>query len=152
MQIPPRPILSVEKFEQAIESAGLSDSDHELIDYIRYTGVFSQPSIVKDLRIKSKPPVLSILCEVCRKIGAHMPDHFDKVREWSMHINEHQVKWDGELICSLAWNKDGERLTPESGTALFHTFVVHKELFQGLNGSYSLLCAKQKRISNVIFN
>ena len=106
--------------------------EQQIIDHIRYVGVFTQPSLTKDLKLNSKPPILSILCEICRKIGANMPDHFDKVREWSKYINEHKVKWDGELICSLAWNKDGERLTPEAGTTLFHTFVVHKELFQGL--------------------
>ena len=62
-----------------------------------------------------------------------MPEHFNKVRKWSKEINEHNVKWDGDLICSLVWNTDGERLSPESGTSLYHTFAVHKELFQGLD-------------------
>ena len=39
----------------------------------------------------------------------------------------------GDLICTLAWNNDGERLSPENGTCLYHTFAVHKELFQGLD-------------------
>ena len=62
MQIQLRPILAVEHFEKAMGSARLSEGDQELIEYIRYIGVFSQPSIIRDLRIKSKPPVLSTLC------------------------------------------------------------------------------------------
>ena len=127
-----RPITPVAEFEKACIKANLNDKEQRIIDHIRFTGVFTQPSLAKELGIESKPPLLSLLCDICRKIGGHMPDHFYKVKEWSKYINEHNVKWDGELICSLAWNKDGERLTPESGTSLFHTFVVHKELFQGL--------------------
>ena len=133
MQIHLRPILSVEKFEHAMESARLTERDQDVIEYIRYTGVFSQPSIVRDLRIKSKPPVLTIVCEICRKIGVHVPEHFKAIRQWSQSISEHDVHWDGDLICSTAWNIDGERLTPESGTTQYHTFSVHKELFQGLD-------------------
>ena len=133
MQILLRPILAVEHFEKAMENARLSEVDQELIEYIRYIGVFSQPSIVRDLRIKSKPPVLSTLCEICRKIGAQVPAHFEAIRKWSKSINEHDVHWDGDLICSTAWTIDGLRLTPESGTTQYHTFVVHKELFQGLD-------------------
>ena len=126
-----RPITPVAEFEKACIKANLNDKEQRIIDHIRFTGVFTQPSLGKDLGLEAKPPLLSLLCDICRKIGANMPDHFDKVRKWSIDINEHKVKWDGELICSLAWNIDGERLTPESGTTLFHTFVVHKELFQG---------------------
>ncbi len=132
MKIPNRPIISVEQFEQAIEKAKLSDSSQELIEYIRYTGVFSQPSIVKDLRIKSKPPVLSILCEICRAIGSQVPEHFKAIRKWSKLISEHDVHWDGDLICSSAQNIDGIPLTPEAGTAPYEILVVHKELFTGL--------------------
>ena len=107
-------------------------SEKELIDYIRYIGVFNQVSLTQSLRLTNKPPVLSILCEICRKIGNHMPDHFSAVREWSEKASEDGVRWDGDLVCSTAWNIDGERLTPELGTTQFHTFVVHKELFKGL--------------------
>ncbi len=62
-----------------------------------------------------------------------MPEHFAAVLEWSNNVSEYGVPWDGDLICSTAWNVDGERLTPESGTTHYHTFVVHKELFQGLD-------------------
>ena len=111
----------------------LNNTEQKIIDHIRYVGVFTQPSLTKDLKLNSKPPLLSVLCEICRKIGKYMPEHFSNVREWSKQINEHNVKWDGDLVCSLAWNKDGQRLTPENGTSLYHTFAVHKELFQGLD-------------------
>ena len=132
MQVQLRPILSAEHFEKAIESARLSDSDQELIEYIRYIGVFSQPSIIRDLRIKSKPPVLSTLCEICRKIGDQVPEHFAAIRLWSKAISAHDVHWDGDLICSTAQNIDGIPLTPEAGTTPYETLVVHKELFTGL--------------------
>ena len=128
-----RPRTPLKEFDYACIKANLNNQEQKIIDHIRYVGVFTQPSLTKDLQLDSKPPVLSILCEICRKIGKHMPKHFSEVRIWSEEINEHKVKWDGDLICSLAWNKDGERLSPENGTALYHTFAVHKELFQGLD-------------------
>ncbi|WP_049750885.1 hypothetical protein [Prochlorococcus marinus] len=128
-----RPITPLKEFIKAMELAGLSDKEYELIDYIRYTGVFSQPMIVKDLRMSSKPPALSIICEVCRKIGEYMPDHFKAVRQWSQSISEHNVKWDGDLICSATRNIDGTPLSPESRTALYDYLAVHKELFTGFD-------------------
>tara|TARA_B100000965_G_scaffold210100_1_gene175592 strand:- start:787 stop:1188 length:402 start_codon:yes stop_codon:yes gene_type:complete len=128
-----RPITPIEEFEEACKKANLNNKEQKIIDHIRYVGVFTQPSLTKDLKLDSKPPVLSVLCEICRKIGTHMPNHFNSVRSWSKQINEHKVKWDGDLVCSLAWSKDGERLSPENGTCLYHTFAVHKELFQGLD-------------------
>ena len=128
-----RPITPVDEFEEACKRANLNNKEQKIIDHIRYVGVFTQPSLTKDLKLDSKPPVLSLLCEICRKIGKHMPDHFINVNNWSKEINEHNVKWDGDLVCSLVWNKDGERLSPENGTSLYHTFAVHKELFQGLD-------------------
>ena len=128
-----RPKTNVNEFDEACKKAQLSNKEQKIIDHIRYVGVFTQPSLTKDLKLDSKPPVLSLLCEICRKIGKYMPEHFTSVRNWSKEINEHKVKWDGDLVCSLAWNKDGERLSPENGTCLYHTFAVHKELFQGLD-------------------
>ncbi len=127
-----RPITPVDEFEEACLNAKLNNKEQKIIDHIRYVGVFTQPSLTKDLKLDSKPPVLSVLCEICRKIGEYMPEHFRNVRYWSKEINENKVKWDGDLLCSLAWNIDGERLSPENGTSLYHTFAVHKELFQGL--------------------
>ncbi len=133
MELISRPLISVEDFETALEKAGLSQSEQELIDYIRYIGVFSQPSLVKDLRLKAKPPVLSILCEVCKKIGTQIPEHFHAIRLWSESVNETGVRWDGDLICTTARNIEGEPLSPEAGTAPYETLVVHKELFTGLS-------------------
>ena len=126
-----RPITPLLAFERALEISELSKGERELIDYIRYIGTFNQVSLTQSLRLKSKPPVLSILCEACRKLGNHMPEHFWAVREWSKTVSDNDVRWDGDLVCSSAFNIDGEKLTPESGTAQYHTFAVHKELFQG---------------------
>ncbi len=128
-----RPITPAQNLENAIKKAGLSKKEEEIIDHIRFTGVFNQVSLAKDLRLQSKPPVLSILCEICRKIGTQIPEHFEAIREWSKNESEHGVRWDGNLVCSTAWNGDGERLTPEAGTTQYHTFVIHKEFFKGLD-------------------
>ena len=127
-----RPKISKETFDAAFEQADLSEIHEELIEYILYTGVFSQPSLVKDLRLNAKSPILSIVCEICREIGNQVPDHFKAIREWSKETSEHGVRWDGHLICSTAQNYEGEPLAPESGTTPFEIFVVHKELFTGL--------------------
>ncbi len=128
-----RPVTPLEDFEKALKVINLSKSEYELIDYIRYTGVFSQPMVIKDLRIKSKPPVFSVLCEICRKIGTHIPKHFAAVRDWSIKISEHGIRWDGDLICSKVVNIDGDPLTPEAGTCLYDYLCVHKELFTGFD-------------------
>tara|TARA_Y100001968_G_scaffold143210_1_gene130843 strand:- start:991 stop:1392 length:402 start_codon:yes stop_codon:yes gene_type:complete len=132
MDILSRPKISLDEFEEALRIADLSESEQELIEYIRYVGVFTQPSLVRDLRLNPKPPVLSVLCEVCRKIGKHIPNHFEAVRHWSKLVSENGVRWDGDLLCSSALNIDGQFLTPEAGTAPYDTFAVHKEFFQGL--------------------
>ena len=131
--IQPRPLTPLRAFDKAFEISGLTNAEKELIQHIRHVGAFNQVSLVRDLRLNSKPPALSVLCEACRKIGAHMPKHFAAIREWSEKVSHDGVRWDGDLICSTAWNIDGERLTPESGTSQYHTFVVHKELFKGLD-------------------
>ena len=127
----PRPIINVVEFEYALERAGLEKSELEIINYIRYMGTFTQPLLVMALKLESKPPALSKLCLSCRKIGLHIPNHFKEVREWSKTINEDGIRWDGNLICSIAQNIDGEKLIPENNTSQFHCFAVHKELFIG---------------------
>ena len=77
-----RPITPLEEFEEACIKAKLNNKEQKIIDHIRYVGVFTQPSLTKDLKLDSKPPILSILCEICRKIGKYMPEHFSSVREW----------------------------------------------------------------------
>ena len=126
-----RPITPLDEFEKALKEANLSDRDYELIEYIRYTSVFTQPSLTKDLKRPSKPPILTNICEISRKIGSFMPEHFEKVIDWSIQISEHNTRWDGHLLCAEAFNVDQIALTPAAGTSLFDVLVVHKELFIG---------------------
>ena len=126
-----RPITPVDDFEKALKEANLNEKDYELIEYIRYTSVFTQPSLIKDLKRPSKPPILTNICEISRKIGLLMPEHFEKVINWSIQISEHKTRWDGHLICAEAFNIDQIALTPAAGTSLFDVLVVHKELFIG---------------------
>jgi len=128
-----RPITPIHQFERALDKAALTNEEYELIDYIRYTRVFTQPSLNKDLKRPSKPPLLSVLCQICRKIGSEMPDHFKKVIEWSIEISDHDTKWDAHLICAEALNIDKIPLSPIHGTTLFDVLVVHKELFLGFD-------------------
>ena len=128
-----RPITPLDEFEKALKEANLSDKDYELIEYIRYTSVFTQPSLIKDLKRPSKPPILTIICEISRKIGFFMPEHFEKVIDWSIQISEHNTRWDGHLLCAEAFNVDQIALTPAAGTCLFDVLVVHKELFMGFD-------------------
>ena len=128
-----RPITPVEEFEQALINANLTEKDYELIEYIRYTSVFTQPSLIKDLKRPSKPPILTNICEISRKIGLLMPEHFKNVIDWSIQISEHNTRWDGHLICAEAFNIDQIALTPASGTSLYDVLVVHKELFIGFD-------------------
>ena len=128
-----RPITPVEEFEKALIKANLSDKDYELIEYIRYTSVFTQPSLIKDLKRPSKPPILTNICEISRKIGLLMPDHFNKVLNWSIQVSEHNTRRDGHLICAEAFNVDQIPLTPASGTSLYDVLVVHQELFIGFD-------------------
>ena len=128
-----RPITPVDEFEKALIKADLSKEDYELIEYIRYTSVFTQPSLIKDLKRPSKPPILTNICEISREIGFFMPEHFEKVIDWSIQISEHNTRWDGHLLCAEAFNVDQIALTPASGTSLFDVLVVHKELFIGFD-------------------
>ena len=68
-----RPITPVDEFEEACKKAKLNINEQKIIDHIRYVGVFTQPSLTKDLQLDSKPTILSVLCEICRKIGKYMP-------------------------------------------------------------------------------
>ena len=128
-----RPITPLDEFEKALKEANLSDKDYELIEYIRYTSVFTQPSLIKDLKRPSKPPILTNICEISRKIGLLIPEHFKKVIDWSIQISEHNTRWDGHLLCAEAINVDQIALTPATGTSLFDVLVVHKELFIGFD-------------------
>ena len=128
-----RPITPIDEFETALHKADLTKEDYELIDYIRYTGVFTQPSLIKDLRRPSKPPLLTILCQISKKIGLRMPVHFKRVIEWSIKTSEHNTRWDAHLICAEALNVENIPLSPAHRTSLFDVLVVHKELFIGFD-------------------
>ena len=119
-----RPITPVDEFEQACIKAKLNNKEQKIIDHIRYVGVFTQPSLTKDLKLDSKPPILSVLCEICRKIGKNMPEHFSSVRNWSKEINEHKVKWDGDLVCSLAWTFPTLGRSPQQNIIIIKLHVI----------------------------
>ena len=106
MSVIKRPIINTVEFEEALEMANLKDIERQIISYIRFIGIFNQPMLTQALRISSKPPVLSILCESCRKIGENMPYHFEKVRKWSEAVSTSNVRWDGDLICSSTFNTE----------------------------------------------
>ena len=115
-----RPITPLEEFEIALNKAELSDKDYELIDYISYTSVFTQPSLIKDLKRPSKPPLLTNLCQICRKIGSEMPEHFKQVIDWSIQISDYNTRWDAHLICAEALNVDNIPISPSHGLSLIH--------------------------------
>ena len=133
--LPPmaRPKLDVAQFNQALASSLLSDEEESIIDYIRYTGVFDELKMRKDLSLPSKPPALWLLAQACEKIGEKIPEHFSKIKTWSKSRSEDAIAWDGNLVCCIVYNCDGIEVSPTSGTALYHTFAVHRELFLGLD-------------------
>ena len=127
-----RPRLDAEAFENALNNAGLEPSELEIIEHIRYIGIFDELSLRRALALPAKPPALYRLNKACEKIAIQLPEHSQNIREWSASQSPDQISWTGNLVCSIAFNSDGERLEPEAGTALYHTFSVHKELFNGL--------------------
>ena len=127
-----RPRLDPETFELALKNAGLDPCELEIIEHIRYIGIFDELSLRKSLALPSKPPALYRLNKACQKIAAQLPEQAQQLMEWSAAQSPDQISWTGNLVCSIGFNADGERLEPESGTVLYHTFIVHKELFNGL--------------------
>ena len=128
-----RPIIEAASFNQALASSSLTKEEESIIEYIRYTGVFDELKIRKELLLPSKPPALWLLAQACEKIGARIPEHYKRIRCWSKYQSEDQIAWDGNLVCSIIYNYDGLEISPTSGTSLYHTFAVHKELFSGLD-------------------
>ena len=128
-----RPLLEVAKFNQALASSMLSEEEESIIDYIRYTGVFDELKMRKDLSLPSKPPALWLLAQACEKIGEKIPEQFSKIKSWSKSRSEDAIAWDGNLVCCIVYSCDGIEISPTSGTALYHTFAVHRELFLGLD-------------------
>ena len=127
-----RPRLDLETFEHALNNAGLDPCELEIIEHIRYIGIFDELSLRKSLALPVKPPALYRLNKACQKIAAQLPEQAQQLMEWSAAQSPDQISWTGNLVCSIGFNADGERLEPESGTVLYHTFIVHKELFNGL--------------------
>ena len=128
-----RPKIDVAKFNQALASSLLSEEEESIIDYIRYTGVFDELKMRKDLMLPSKPPALWLLAQACEKIGEKIPELFSKIKSWSKSRSEDAIAWDGNLVCCIVYNCDGIEISPTSGTTLYHTFAVHRELFSGLD-------------------
>ena len=127
-----RPTLKPDEIDQAINRADLTDIESEIIEYIRYIGVFNELSLKKALSMPSKPPALYRLCKACEKIGSHLPEQFKAMMAWSENESDDNIAWQGNLVCSIAYTRDGIKLQPENATSLYHTFAVHQELFNGL--------------------
>ena len=127
-----RPLLEVTSFNKALAEAMLTNEEESIIEYIRYTGVFDELKMRKDLSLPSKPPALWLLATACEKIGEKIPEYFLIIRSWSKSRSADAIAWDGNLVCSIVYNCDGDEISPVSGTALYHTFAVHRELFTGL--------------------
>lgn len=109
----------------------ISSDELAMIDFIRYTGVFNELILRKGLSLKSKPPALYSLCKLSKKIGTYMPNTYQDFMHWSCSQSPYKIPWEANLVCSIGYNCDGIKLTPEDGTTQYHTFVVHKELFMG---------------------
>ena len=135
MSVAPRPALNLDRFETAKLKAELSDDETEIIDYVRYIGVFNELSLRQALSLASKPPALYKLCKACEKIGIHCANDFAEMMSWSQAQSDDNIAWHGNLVCSIAYSCDGHKLQPEDGTSLYHTFTVHQELFNGLESS-----------------
>ncbi|WP_114993511.1 hypothetical protein [Synechococcus sp. UW179A] len=127
-----RPTLNPDEIDNAISQADLSEIEGEIIEYIRYIGVFNELSLKKALSMPSKPPALYRLCKACEKIGSQLPDQFKMMMTWSEDQSDDNIAWQGNLVCAIAYTCDGTKLQPENKTSLYHTFAVHKELFNGL--------------------
>ena len=128
-----RPKLDIKEFECAVNQAVLADIENEMLEYVRYSGVFDELTLKKSLSLPSKPPAIYLLSKLCEKIGALIPKTFDEFMDWSADQSADNISWHGNFICSIAYTCDGLRLEPEQGTALYHTFSIHKELFNGLD-------------------
>jgi len=131
-----RPTLNPDEIDNAISQADLSDIESEIIEYIRYIGVFNELSLKKALSMPSKPPALYRLCKACEKIGHHLPVQFKAMMTWSEDQSDDNIAWQGNLVCAIAYTCDGTKLQPENATSLYHTFAVHKELFNGLEADW----------------
>ena len=124
--------MTPDLFDQAISNASLKEEEEALIEFVRYTGVIDELILRKGLSLPAKPPALCRLSDICEKIGAAIPEHFSAVMEWSAEQSQDNIAWKGNLICNIAFNGEGVELSPNAGTTLYYTYVVHQELFSGL--------------------
>ena len=129
---PSRPRIDPKQFDLALERSELSEEEIAMIEFIRYMGVFNELSLRHGLSLPSKPPAVYSLNKLCKKMSLILPDLYQQMMTWSIEQSPDKIAWDANLVCSIAYSCDGERLEPESGTTLYHTFTVHKELFNGL--------------------
>ena len=53
-----RPKLNIEAFEIALKNAGLDNEELDIIEHIRYIGIFDELSLRKALNLPGKPPAL----------------------------------------------------------------------------------------------
>ena len=104
-----------------------------MLDYVRFSGVFDELTLRKSLSLPTKPPAIYLLSNLCTKIGVFLPKTFEEFMSWSAEQSVDNISWHGNFICSIAYTCDGLRLEPEQGTALYHTFSIHQELFNGLD-------------------
>lgn len=125
-------MITASLFNDALAATLLTQEEEAIIDYIRYTGIFDELKMRRDLSLSSKPPALCRLASACEKIGKKIPEHYETIKSWSKSQSQDNIAWDGNLVCSIVYNCDGDEIAPSSGTSLYHTFAVHKELFTGL--------------------
>ena len=92
-----RPLLDIEVFELALNDAGLDPFELEIIEHIRYIGVFDELSLRKSLALPSKPPALYRLNKACQKIAAQLPEQAQQLMEWSAAQSPDQISWTGNL-------------------------------------------------------
>ena len=128
-----RPKHNIKEFDNAVHQAALDENENEMLEYVRFSGVFDELTLRKSLSLPSKPPAIYLLSRLCTKIGILIPKKFDEFMSWSADQSDDNISWHGNFICSIAFTCDGLRLEPEQGTALYHTFSIHKELFNGLD-------------------
>ena len=105
--------LNVKAFEIALENAGLGNEEIDIIEHIRYIGIFDELSLRKSLNLPVKPPALYRLNKACEKIAVSLPEHIEQMLEWSISQSPDQISWMGNLVCSIGFNADGERLELE---------------------------------------
>ena len=102
--------LNIAAFEIALENAGLDNEEWDIIEHIRYIGIFDELSLRKALNLPGKPQALYRLNKACEKIAVSLPEHTEQMLQWSICQSPDQISWMGNLVCSIGFNADGERL------------------------------------------